>query len=58
MTKLLAGLPTAAHVASMSAFLSTAWVSAIRKSLFIVGQFFGSAHRASVVSVFGSMPLL
>ena len=42
----------------MKACLSMAWVSAIRKSLFIVGQALRSAHLANGFRVFGSMPLL
>ena len=45
-------------MASMKAFLSMAWVSAIRKSLFIVGQALRSLHFANGLRVFGSMPLL
>ena len=58
ITKLFASLPRPANVASMKAFLSIAWVSAIRKSLFIVGQAFRSLHLANGLRVFGSMPLL
>ena len=58
MTKLLAAWPMPANVASMKAFLSIAWVSAMRKFLFIVGQAFRSAHAANGLRVFGSMPLL
>ena len=58
ITKLLAGAPRPAYVASMKAFLSMAWVSAIRKSLFIVGQALRSLHFVNGLRVFGSMPLL
>ena len=58
ITKLFATAPRPANVASMKAFLSMAWVSAIRKSLFIVGQALRSAHLANGLRVFGSVPLL
>ena len=58
MTNVLATAPMPAKVASMNAFLSIAWVSAMRKFLLAVGQAFGSAQRASVFVPVGSMPLL
>ena len=53
-----ASRPVLAKVASLKAVLSIAWVSAIRKFLFVVGQAFGSWQRASVPSPDGSVPLL
>ncbi len=48
-----------ANVALMKACLSTAWVSAIRKSLLVVGHDLGlGLQRSSVPSPEGSVPLL